>query len=766
MLVGNPEESRKAVSDASVYDPSTKSLILELKGIGFSTMDVGESIYTSHTYACLAWKPDFNHLNTDDKLSRALSNVIKSGDDDVIRELLSLAAHKSPHLSVLELNLTPDTVNSLWLEGLGMHTEPRAEILDFHYASAIPEVILGARELYSQSSSQYANFILLDPLNQAFSAPTNVSQLNLILVRIYHSMSASDFHQLSRSLNLLLVDGGSVIFHSCDGEKQVGQKEKDLEDTSTLRDEVAARSFSPADKTDVINILRQNNFRSIRQTPTGIIVAEAVPGGCSETQSDANTRAVFLVRLCSTADDITSEFITRLKNKKWTFTEIQLDGGLLAEQLPAKSTVLILDEISQPVLATATKDQWESIQVIIRKECNILWVTKGSQMEVRNPHHAVCHGVFRTVRAEEPLLRLITLDVESLTMECLSDSVDSIDDCLEELNKQSFKGVGPMECEFAERGGLLHVSRVLPDEGINRVKIEDGPSGVPPVMVDFHTSDSTIRMAAERLGSLDALQFYEVNPNEAARLQRDDVEIEIFASSCNYKDVVVAMGIVPEDQKRLGWDGAGIITRVGTSVTDRHRGQRVGVYRSGCFGNRVTAPRKVTFPIPDSMSFEEAATLPITFATGIYGLYHLANLKRGQRVLIHSAAGGVGIACIQLCQRLDCEIFATVGSSEKRQFLTAEFGIQEDHIFSSRSPAFARGVRQVTQGYGVDVVVNSLTGNLLDDSWRLLAPHGTLIQIAKKDSFDRNCLSMEPFAFNCSFRSLDISILPLDTFQE
>ncbi|KAK1975925.1 hypothetical protein LZ30DRAFT_785922 [Colletotrichum cereale] len=774
MLVGNPDESRKPLSDASVYDAATGALILQLEGVSFLPMDVGNSVYVSHTYARVEWKPDFTQLDTGEKLDKALSAHVGG-----VQELLDLAAHKNPNLSVLELNLDHDgdTADSLWLrEDKGdsrQKSAPRAAVGEFHYASDSADVVLASRELYFESQSlvaRNAHFTLIDPFSQLFSPPAKLPPFNLVLVRMPHRTSAQTepqrLERLAESTRRLLADGGSVIFYG-------GPRDND-DDGDCL----------------IEALVRSQQFTKIRRAVSGTLVAEAEPAAATHhhhhVDGDNDDRQpdngqVVLLRLCSDADPVISAAAAGLEKKGWTLTEIRLQPGIgldqeqhiLDQQLRSKSTVLVLDEIIRPVLATATEDQWKAIQTVVHQQCNLLWVTQGSQMAITDPLKSVCHGVFRTVRAEEPLLRLFTLDVESSTMEGVTTIVGAVDSRLRELTSApagatATNRLPPAECEFAERGGLLYVSRVWPDDGVNRLKAEDAPGGGPePVMVDLHASRATIRMAAERLGTLDSLQFYEVGDGEPEKLRPDEVEIELFASSCNYKEVAVTMGIVPEDQRRLGSDGAGIIVRVGDSAAaaanNRHVGQRVAVHRSGCFGNRVAASHRLTFPIPDAMSFEEGATLPVVFGTAIYGLHHLANLQRGQRVLIHSAAGGVGIACVQLCQRLGCDVFATVGGPDKRAFLKDEFGIPDDHIFSSRSSVFARGIREATRGYGVDVVVNSLVGNLLDHSWRLLAPQGTLLQIAKKDSLDHNWLSMEPFVLNCSVRSLDISILPLET---
>lgn len=126
-------------------------------------------------------------------------------------------------------------------------------------------------------------------------------------------------------------------------------------------------------------------------------------------------------------------------------------------------------------------------------------------------------------------------------------------------------------------------------------------------------------------------------------------------------------------------------------------------------------------------------------------------------MLIHSAAGGVGLAAIQLARYKKADIFVTVGTAEKREFLATTFGIPENRMFSSRSTKFAAEILAETQGRGVDLVLNSLTGELLDASWRIVADGGNMVEIGKRDIVDRNTLAMEPFDRNCSFRAVDLS---------
>jgi hypothetical protein len=367
----------------------------------------------------------------------------------------------------------------------------------------------------------------------------------------------------------------------------------------------------------------------------------ALPEGGDHHDRDAAISVVRLLESNKTVSAVTE----CLRGLGWNISEHVYPF----QNLKSKSNVLVLDELSVPVLATADQTQWEAIQHLIRTECNMLWVTEGSQMVVTDPTKAIAHGFFRTIRAEEPLLNLMTLDVESATGPA---TIGAIEIALNKLTNPL--PVKDIESEFVERNGVFYVSRVLADERLNVVKFEDS-QGVVPRVGDLHENKNCVRLICERLGNIDSLHFVEVAP-EPLQLKKNNVEVELYAASLNFKDVAVSMGIVPENEHLLGLEGAGVITRVADDVTNRSVGQRVVVFEKGTFANRIQATTERTFPLPHSLTFEEASTLPAVYLTSMYSLFYLANLKKGQRVLIHSASGGVGIASIQLCKYMQCEV--------------------------------------------------------------------------------------------------------------
>jgi NADPH:quinone reductase-like Zn-dependent oxidoreductase len=179
----------------------------------------------------------------------------------------------------------------------------------------------------------------------------------------------------------------------------------------------------------------------------------------------------------------------------------------------------------------------------------------------------------------------------------------------------------------------------------------------------------------------------------------------------------------------------------------------------GAFGSFVRCSELKTQKIPDNMSFQVAAALPIVYQIVIYSLINLARLKRGESVLIHAGAGGVGQAAIQIARVLGAgEIFVTVGSQPKRELLKELYGLPDNRIFSSRDGSFEVDIKQATNERGVDVIL-SLGGDLLQHPWDCIAPFGRFIEIGKGDIINNTALPMEPFNRNVTFTAVDVVVL-------
>ncbi len=234
------------------------------------------------------------------------------------------------------------------------------------------------------------------------------------------------------------------------------------------------------------------------------------------------------------------------------------------------------------------------------------------------------------------------------------------------------------------------------------------------------------------------------------------IEIEVAAAGLNFSDVMKALMLYPglgDGPVPLGIECSGTVSAVGADVPGFQIGDRVLAVAPFSFASHVLCHHRLAAPMPKRLNFEEAATIPIAFLTAYHALHYLGRMARGERVLIHSATGGVGLAAVQLAQQAGAEVFATAGSPEKRELLRA-LGIA--HVFDSRSLAFVDQVLDVTGGEGVDIILNSLSGEAIPKGLAVLADHGRFLEIGKRDIYGNSKVGLLPFRKNLSFIAIDL----------
>lgn len=238
-----------------------------------------------------------------------------------------------------------------------------------------------------------------------------------------------------------------------------------------------------------------------------------------------------------------------------------------------------------------------------------------------------------------------------------------------------------------------------------------------------------------------------------------EVEIETRAVGLNFRDVMWAMGLLPEEALEDGFAGpslglecSGVVSRVGEGVQGLAPGDPVIAYGPACLSRYMVTRAHAVGPKPPSISFEEAATICGAFFTAYYCLEHLAKIAPGERVLVHGGAGGVGLAAIQYASLKGCEVFATAGGEEKRDFLRL-LGVP--HVLGSRSLAFAQDIAELTRGEGVDVVINSLAGEAIPRSLSVLRPFGRFLELGKRDFYANSRIGLRPLRRNIAYFGVD-----------
>ena len=243
------------------------------------------------------------------------------------------------------------------------------------------------------------------------------------------------------------------------------------------------------------------------------------------------------------------------------------------------------------------------------------------------------------------------------------------------------------------------------------------------------------------------------------------IEIEVAAGGLNFKDVLRALGMIPDlpgghVSAGFGGEAAGRVTRVGPGVTTVQPGDEVMAIAPNAFGRYSVTLAPLAVPAPRGLSWEQAATIPMVYLTAYHALVNQARLQKGERILVHAAAGGVGLAAIQIAKQIGAEIYATAGSPAKREYLHS-LGI--DRVANSRALTFADDIREWTGGQGVDVVLNSLSGDFIPASLSCCAATGgRFVEIGARDIYANTPIGLRPFANNLSFSAIDLGPLLLE----
>jgi len=289
----------------------------------------------------------------------------------------------------------------------------------------------------------------------------------------------------------------------------------------------------------------------------------------------------------------------------------------------------------------------------------------------------------------------------------------------------------------ADEGELLFAS-IRHADAEDRVALREGVRlAARLVPARFVPAEQPLRLEIAQRGSLENLALQPV-PRESPG--PGQVEIRVLATGLNFRDVLNALGMYPGDPGPLGNECAGVVSAVGEGVEDLAVGDEVIAMVDRSFATWVLAPAALTVHKPPQMSFAEAATIPVTFLTAEYALRHLAQVRKGDKVLLHAVTGGVGMAAAQLARRAGAEVFGTAGTPAKRA-LAQRLGVH--HLADSRSLSFADDVLRDSGGAGVDIVLNSLAGDFIPASLRVLKPGGHFVEIGKTGIWDRTKVNAE-----------------------
>jgi acyl transferase domain-containing protein/NADPH:quinone reductase-like Zn-dependent oxidoreductase len=436
----------------------------------------------------------------------------------------------------------------------------------------------------------------------------------------------------------------------------------------------------------------------------------------------------------------------------------------LSALVPDGQLVVVLLESVEPFLATCSDREWEKIRQMCHLATGVLWITTGASIESSHPMRSLITGLSRGLRSENHFINFITLDLEARPdLETNMEWELSVAGQICNISQRSLGRYKPgslIEWEYAIRGGEVLIPRVMEDFEMDTY-VRDSVSTYHPRHESVLKSGRALSLNIQVPGLLDTL-YWADSEKHSQQVGLEEVRVEFEFMSLNFKDVMIAMGQL-DGHTALLLEGSGKVVEVGDGFSDEFAiGDSVYVFDFDSLATTSNIHKSRVHRVPPNMDLEAVAAAGLAFVTAFYSLSNAGSLQEGESVLIHSGAGAVGQAAITLAQRFfkAGKIFVTVGTDEKREFIKEKFGIPDENIFSSRGLEFYETILRRTSGEGVDVVLNSLSGEALQKSVELLAPLGRFVEIGKKDLISSEArLEMWSLEKNVQFSTVDLTLV-------
>ncbi|RFU27489.1 hypothetical protein B7463_g8851, partial [Scytalidium lignicola] len=366
-----------------------------------------------------------------------------------------------------------------------------------------------------------------------------------------------------------------------------------------------------------------------------------------------------------------------------------------SQTIPSKSIVFSLLEVETPLLSGCNDYEMEKVKIITDNASKIIWVTGGNLLKAKDPRFGLVNGLSRALMMEQPSLTFFTFDIDNVNVEPYSTA----NNILSTLSANQCC----TDYEFIQQEGVVHVSRFVPDDGLNSAFRQKQGDEILNISLE---EAKPAQLSISEAGNFDSIHFKQITLPQL--LEPNTVQVSVKTVGLNAKDYYVLGGKTETKDATCMLEFCGVLERVGSEVHDLSPGDRVVVMAPRFFRTSEIIPAWACKKLLPDEPFNVMCTLPVVYATALYALRDRAHIQPGESVLIHSGAGGVGIAAIQVSQQAGAEIFTTVSSEAKKDYLVNKFGIKRENIFSSRDTSFLPGILEATGGRGVDVVLNSL----------------------------------------------------------
>ncbi|KAI1371047.1 hypothetical protein F4677DRAFT_464565 [Hypoxylon crocopeplum] len=671
-----------------------------------------------------------------------------------VAAFIDLVAHKNPNMAILEIGAGTGSITNSILpiisqQGNQLLAAPKYD--SYTFTDISPSFFEKAKTRFAPFVD-HMNFKILDIEQDPAQQGYELGKYDLVLAGMVLHATVNIAETL-RNAKSLLKPGGYLVL------VETTNKYTTVLDCiwgtlpGWLRAVEEDRKWSPLySQSEWDSCLQQAGFTGIelalpdhsesQHHILNVLVSRVAP---TESHAAVTPPTIIISAGTELQQNVAIDIASYMRSTGVSSCDIVTPKSLLSRNDKDVICVSLLD-LDNPFLSSMTDDYFATFKKIVESSRTIYWITSGSGARARQPEKAMASGFSRAITQEYPGLRFANIDV---------DGPMTAAETFRRVFERSSLGLDAddWESDYLQSEGIISIPRVVEASDIN--SFVHSQTGQPDIEKTAVGKEPTEALKLEfSVGHLDSFRFAR-DETINVPLTEDEVEIQVKATGINSTDVMVILGQMAGTH--AGCEYSGVVSRVGSAVKNLSPGDRVCCMASAGFKTFVRSKEHAIVRIPNALPFTEA--FPVVYLAAIYSINHVGRLQEGESILIHAAAGAVGQTAIQLAQHIGAEVFVTVSSTEKRDLIKRLYGIPDNRIFFSRNLSFERQIMHATNGRGVDVVLNSLSGEGLAESWRTLAPLGRFVEIGKRDIQSFQSLPMQPFSKNVSYHSVDLEMV-------
>lgn len=494
---GRPDLAKNWLANITIHDPDTGDMFLKVKNLRYVRLDVVLKP-DPHSFSCNVWKPDVSLMSQEQ-----LNHTRPALGPTEVSDVIDLICHKKPTLSILEVNLDQTDKSCLWFDITNF--APRTAYTKYAFASSGAESLVVVQEQHESKAN--SAFFLANPAKDGFGF-TESTKYDLVIIKpAYGGVTNEILH----NLRILLDENASILIAPPEPASDTGNN------APSQNNEISA--YKPLNQI-LEKVQYINSIKEIGDSKTAYLCT------CASQKPhtngvDINPWRINIIRFAEDQSDIIEPIVRRLEQEGWVVN--------IAHEVPRvqgnRTFALIVDELIHPVLRNMSSKQLETLKALLSSRIPILWATKGSQINTTHPDNALIHGLFRVVRQEDPTARLVTLDTrDDSDTSRISEIVAKV---LDRIRNDEF------ETEYAEREGIIHVPRVIPDAPINDFKRQES-TGTEPSVKNLFETRKRVQLLGDRVGTLD-MTWHETDDVEEPILEDRWIEVEVEAIGVNFK---------------------------------------------------------------------------------------------------------------------------------------------------------------------------------------------------------------------------------------